>query len=139
MESERTVALIKPDAVAAGNIGGIIAMIENAGFKIVAMKMLHLTKEQAMAFYYVHAGKPFYHSLCNFMSSGRIVAMVLEAPSAIAKWRELMGPTDPKDAPIGTVRAKFGTDKEKNAVHGSDSKETADFEIAFFFSRAELV
>jgi len=139
MEVERTLALIKPDAVKAGNIGAIIAMIENAGFKIVAMKMLRLTKEEAMAFYHVHKDQPFYESLCTFMSSGRIVAMVLEAPSAIARWRELIGPTDPKQAPEGTVRAKFGTDKEKNAVHGSDRQDTARFEIQFFFPSMELI
>ncbi len=139
MKEERTLAIIKPDAVAAGQIGGIVAMIEAAGLRIVAMRMLTLSLAQAKAFYAVHRKRPFYKSLTRFMSSGPIVAMVLEGERAISRWRDLMGPTDSREAPATTVRGRFGTDKERNAVHGSDSPETAATEVAFFFDACSLV
>lgn len=139
MAVQRTLALIKPDAVAAGRIGGILQMIEESGLKIVAMRMTRLTLAQAKEFYAVHRKRPFFKSLTKFMSSGPIVAMVLEGEDAIAKWRDLMGPTDSREASTNTVRGRFGTDKEKNAVHGSDSEETAAQEIPFFFSGQELI
>jgi len=136
---ECTLALIKPDAVEAAHIGGIIGMIEASGLRIAAMKTTRLTLAQAKAFYEVHRKRPFYRSLTRFMSSGPIVAMVLEGEHAIARWRELMGPTDSHEAPETTVRGRFGTDKERNAVHGSDARETAEKEIRFFFPVAELI
>ncbi len=139
MKTERTLALIKPDAVAAGHIGGILALIEGAGLRIVAMRMERLTLAQARAFYAVHRRRPFYRSLTRFMSSGPIVALVLEGDHAISRWRDLMGPTDSREAPAGTVRGRFGTDKERNAVHGSDAAETAAVEIPFFFPTRTLV
>jgi nucleoside-diphosphate kinase len=135
---ERTLAMIKPDAVAKGVIGPVIAMIEEGGLKVVAMKMTRLSRQQAEAFYLVHKERPFYKDLCTFMSSGPIVALVLEGDGAIKRWRELMGATDSRKAAPGTIRHKFGTDNEKNAVHGSDAPETATVEICFHFSDAEL-
>lgn len=139
MKAERTLALIKPDAVEAGNIGGILSLIEGSGLRIVAMRMERLTLAQAKAFYAVHRKRPFYRSLTRFMSSGPIVALVLEGENAISRWRDLMGPTDSREAPRGTVRGQFGTDKERNAVHGSDSPESAAVEIPFFFSTQNLI
>lgn len=130
---ERTLGIIKPDAVQAGKIGKIIQMIEASGFTIREMRMERLTFEKACAFYAVHKDKPFYESLCRFMSSGPIVVMMLERENAIDAWRELMGPTNSRLAPPGTIRGCFGTDIEKNAVHGSDSQETAKTELSFFF------
>ena len=132
-------AIVKPDAVRGGKVGRIVTLIEEAGFKILGLKLVKLTEEQAKRFYEVHKERPFFASLCKFMSSGPVVVMVLEGEDAIAKWREMMGATDPKEADAGTIRAIFGTDKEKNAVHGSDSPENAAKEVAFFFSEYELL
>lgn len=130
---ERTLALIKPDAVEDQFTGAIIACIEDAGFDIIGLKKLELTKEQAEKFYAVHKDRSFFGELVNFMSSGPIVAMVLEKENAIADWREFMGATDPEEAEEGTIRNEFGRNKGENATHGSDSIETAANEIAFFF------
>jgi len=136
---ERTFAIIKPDAVGRGQQGEILARIHKAGFKIVAIRSLRLTREEAGGFYYVHRERPFYGELTDFMSSGKIVAMVLEADGAIAKWRETMGATDPKKAAPGTIRRDLGTSIGNNCVHGSDAPETAAFEIGYFFSGLELI
>ncbi|MCX7973390.1 MAG: nucleoside-diphosphate kinase [Candidatus Aminicenantes bacterium] len=133
---ERTLAIIKPDAVKKRIIGKIIQRIEEEGFKIVEMKLMHLTKQQAEGFYIVHKNKPFYQSLTDFMSSGDIVVMVLERENAIAHWREVMGSTDPALAKPGTIRHTYGFSIERNAVHGSDSPETAEWEINYFFSKS---
>ncbi len=135
---ERTLAIIKPDAVAKGLIGKIIAEWEKAGFKIIALKMVHLTKKQAKKFYWVHRKKDFYESLTNFMSSGPCVALILEGENVIQKNRDLMGATNPADAEPDTIRAKYGTNVERNAVHGSDSPSTAEKEIKFFFNALEI-
>jgi nucleoside-diphosphate kinase len=131
--TERTLAIIKPDAVKKRVIGKIIQRIEDEGFEILAMKMLHLTKEEARQFYYVHKDKPFYESLTDFMSSGRVVVLLLERENAIKHWREVMGTTDPAQAKPGTLRRLFGFSVERNAVHGSDGPETAEYEMQFFF------
>ncbi|MGC8720793.1 MAG: nucleoside-diphosphate kinase [Thermodesulforhabdaceae bacterium] len=136
---ERTLSIIKPDAVSRGLMGKIMSRFEAEGITIVAAKMVKLTKEEAMAFYAVHKDKPFYDSLTDFMSSGPIMVMVLEGQDVIRRNRAIMGATNPQQAEPGTIRAEFGTDVEKNAVHGSDSPETAVKEIAFFFSDYELV
>ena len=136
---ERTLSIIKPDGVARGLIGEVIERIENSGFRIVAMKMLHMTKAQAEGFYAVHKEKPFFGSLTGFMTSGAVVVMVLEAEDAIAGYRKLMGATNYKEAEEGTIRADFATDIEKNIVHGSDSPESAAFEICYFFNSFEIV
>ena len=138
MEIERTLAIIKPDAVARGLSGDIIKCIEGAGLKIRAMRLMRLTRMQAEAFYEVHKARPFFASLCEYMSSGPVVVMVLEAGGAIAQWRELMGATDPAKAARGTIRKEFGLDVEKNATHGSDAPETAAREVAFFFSSLDI-
>ncbi len=135
---ERTLSIIKPDGVAQGLIGEVIQRLENAGLKIVAMKMIHLTKKTAEGFYAVHRGKPFYDSLTDFMSSGPCVVMILEGVGAIAKYRELMGATNPKQAAPGTIRQKFASSIERNIVHGSDAPETAAFEMAYFFNALEI-
>ncbi|MCD6451789.1 MAG: nucleoside-diphosphate kinase [Acidobacteria bacterium] len=139
MAKERTLSIIKPNAVGRKKVGAIIQMIEEAGFEIIAMRMVRLTKKEAEAFYYVHKGKDFYESLTDFMSSGRSVVMVLEREDAIRELRELMGATDPAKAEKGTIRAKFGENIERNAIHGSDSPETAAFEVSFFFPDIELL
>ncbi|MGD9731006.1 MAG: nucleoside-diphosphate kinase [Desulfamplus sp.] len=136
---ERTLSLIKPDGVAKNIIGEIIKRFETAGIKIVAMKKLHLSQKQAEGFYAVHKEKPFFKSLTDFMTSGPIVAMVLEGEDVIAKNRKLMGATNFKNAEEGTIRREYATDIEKNVVHGSDAPETAAFEIAYFFSTMEIV
>lgn len=136
---ERTLGIIKPDAVAKGLIGEIISEYTKAGFKIVACKMLRLSKKQAGGFYTVHKGKPFYESLCEFMSSGPCMVLVLEADDVIAKNRKLMGATDPAKAEPGTLRKRFASSIERNAVHGSDAVETAKFEIGYFFNGLEFV
>ncbi len=136
---ERTLAIIKPDAVASKNAGKIIDMLESNGFSIIGMKKVHLTKEQAKKFYIVHKERPFYDSLTTFMSEGPIIVMVLEKENAIEDYRKLMGATNPEEAETGTIRKLFGTNIERNAVHGSDSKESASFEIPFFFNELELV
>lgn len=136
---ERTFAIIKPDAVAAGHTGEILAMAERAGFRIVALRKIRMSRLEAEAFYAVHRERPFFPSLVNFITEGPCVVAVLEAEGAIARWRELMGPTDPAKAPEGTIRKRFGTNIERNAVHGSDAPETAAVEVPFFFSSAELL
>ena len=138
MAIERTLAIIKPDAFARGLAGDIIKRIEAAGLKLRAMRLMRLARSQAEAFYEVHKARPFYGSLCEYMSSGPVVVMALEADGAIVKWRELMGATDPAKAAAGTIRKDFGMDVEKNATHGSDAPETAAREIAFFFSSLDL-
>lgn len=137
--AEQTLTLVKPDAVAAQHAGDILARYEKSGLKIAALKMTKLTKEQAGAFYAVHRERPFYADLVDFMSSGPIVALVLEGPNAVQKNRELIGDTEPKKASPGTLRADFGTSKGHNAVHGSDSLDAAKTEIAFFFKPEEIV
>ncbi len=139
MAAERTLAIIKPDAVERNLIGEIIAEIEKNGLKVVAMKMIRLTKKEAEGFYYVHREKPFFDSLTNYMSSGPIVVMVLEGEGAIEKWRRIMGATDPAKAEEGTIRKRFGLNVEKNSVHGSDSPESAKYEISYFFNALEIV
>jgi nucleoside-diphosphate kinase len=136
---ERTFAIIKPDAVAANQQGEILSRIHKHGFKIVALKSMRLTKEEAGGFYYVHQARPFFGELTDFMSSGKIIAMVLEADHAIAKWRDAMGATDPKKAAPGTIRCDLGTSIGTNCTHGSDAPETAVFEISYFFSGMELL
>jgi len=136
---QQTLAIIKPDAVSRNLIGKIVERIEAEGIKIVAMKMIKMTKEQAKGFYYVHKEKPFYESLTDFMSSGPCVVMVLEGDDVINRYRKLMGATDPTKAEPGTIRKEFATDVEKNAVHGSDSPESAEFEIKYFFSQLEII
>ncbi len=139
MAIERTLSIIKPDATRRNLTGRINARFEEAGLRIVAQKRLRLTREQAEAFYAVHAERSFYGDLCGYMTSGPVVAQVLEGENAIAKNRELMGATNPANADKGTIRADFGESVEANSVHGSDSPETAAFEIGFFFSGIEIV
>ncbi|MCU1335531.1 MAG: nucleoside diphosphate kinase [Bryobacterales bacterium] len=136
---ERTFAIIKPDAVAANQSGEIIASAQKAGFRIAGMKMKRLSQTEAEAFYAVHRERPFYGSLVKFMTEGPVVVMVLEGPDAIKKWRDTMGATNPANAAEGTIRKRFATSIERNCVHGSDAPETADQEIPFFFSTAELL
>jgi nucleoside-diphosphate kinase len=136
---ERTLAIIKPDAVAARQAGRIIRRIEEAGFHIRATRMRHLSVREAEGFYAVHRERPFFKSLTAFMSQGPVIVMALEAPDAIRKWRTLMGATDPAKADPGTLRKEFGTSIENNATHGSDAPETAAFEIGYFFAGIELV
>jgi len=136
---ERTLALIKPDAVGRGQQGEILARIHKAGFTIVAIKTMRLTKVEASGFYAVHRERPFFGELTEFMSSGKIFAMVLEAEGAIAKWRDTMGATDPQKAAPGTIRRDLGTSIGNNCTHGSDAPETAAFEIGYFFSGMELI
>lgn len=138
MATERTLSIIKPDAVRKNAIGGIFSMIEKAGLQIIATKMTHLTKAQAEAFYAVHAERPFYGSLVEFMTSGPVVVSVLEGDDAIATYRRVMGATNPENADEGTIRKAFATNIEQNAVHGSDAPETAAVETAFFFPTSEL-
>ena len=139
MALENTFAIIKPDAVAAGNAGKIIDRIESNGFNIVAMKKIFLTKDQAAGFYHVHSERPFFGDLLAFMTSGPVVVMILQADNAISRWRDLMGPTDSTKAEAGTIRGDFGTNIEKNASHGSDAPETAAFETSYFFNAFERV
>jgi nucleoside-diphosphate kinase len=133
MAVERTLSIIKPDAVAKNVIGEIFSRFEKNGLKIIAAKMMHLSRMQAEGFYAVHKGRPFFNDLVNFMASGPVVIQVLEGESAIARNRELMGATDPKKADKGTIRADFAQSIDANAVHGSDAPDTAAFEIAYFF------
>ena len=139
MSLEHTFAIIKPDAVSRNLQGEILSRIHKAGFKLVAIKSMRLTKEEASGFYAVHRERPFFGELTDFMSSGKIFAMVLEADGAISKWRETMGATDPKKAASGTIRHDLGTSIQMNCTHGSDAPETAAFEISYFFSRLELI
>ncbi len=138
MAGTMTFAMLKPDAVVAGNAGAILAHVEKSGFAIKAMRMLRLTLVEAEAFYAVHRERGFYGELVEFMSSGPVVAMALEAPDAVAAWRTAIGATDPAEAAEGTIRKLFAESKGKNAVHGSDSDENAAREIAFFFPEREL-
>jgi nucleoside-diphosphate kinase len=135
---ERTLAIVKPDAVERKAVGDIIHSIESKGFRIIGTKMLHINKHQAEGFYAVHAGKPFYESLTTFMSRGPIVVMALEKENAIKDWRDLMGATNPANAAEGTVRKKWASSIEANAVHGSDADDTARFELSYFFAGYEL-
>ena len=135
---ERTLAIIKPDAVSRQLSGEIIKRYEHEGFKIMAMKRIRMTKAQAEGFYYIHKQRPFFDGLAGFMAGGPVVVLVLEGEDAIKRHRELMGATNPKDAARGTLRKEFGTDIEHNVVHGSDSAESAQFEIGYFFSGLEL-
>ncbi len=137
MAGNRTFTMIKPDAISAGNTGAIIKMIQEAGFRVVAMKKTHLTKELAGQFYAVHKERSFYNDLCNYMSSGPIVPMILEKANAIDDFRKLIGATDPQKAEVGTIRALFAKSIDANAIHGSDSDENAEIEGNFFFSQFE--
>lgn len=136
---ERTLAIIKPDGVARGIAGEVVRRLEKNNLKIIAMKMIHLTRAQAEGFYAVHTGRPFFKSLTDFMSSGPAIAMVLEGENVIARYRELMGATNYKEAAEGTIRKDFASDIEKNVVHGSDAPATAAFEIGYFFNNLEIV
>ncbi len=138
MSVERTISIIKPDAVAKNVIGEIYTRFEKAGLKIVAAKMLHLSRERAEGFYAVHRERPFFGELVDFMTSGPVMVQVLEGENAISKNRDVMGETNPKDAAPGTIRADFASSIDENAVHGSDGPDTAKNEIAFFFTEAEL-
>ena len=134
MATNRTFTMVKPDAVADGYSGAILKMIEEAGFRIVALKMVKLSKERAGQFYAVHSERPFYESLCNYMSSGHIIAAILEKENAVADFRELIGATNPANAAEGTIRKLYARSMESNAVHGSDSDENAEIEGNFYFS-----
>jgi nucleoside-diphosphate kinase len=136
---ERTLAIVKPDAVERGHSGEILKRIEAQGLNISALKKIHLTRAQAERFYDVHKERPFYQSLCEYMTSGPVVIAVLSGEQAITRWRTLMGATDPAKAAPGTIRKDLGVDVQSNAVHGSDAPETAAREIAFFFSTTELL
>lgn len=138
MDNERTLSIIKPDAVANNFIGDIYSCFESVGIKIIAAKMMHLSQEQAMEFYAVHKERPFFEELVNFMSSGPVMVQVLEGADVIARNREIMGATNPAEAAPGTIRHDFASSIDQNAVHGSDSPETAETEIAFFFDESEI-
>ena len=135
---ERTLSIIKPDGVSKDLIGAVISRLEEEGLKILAMKMIRMTKDEAKGFYKVHEGKPFYESVTDFMSSGPCVVMILEAEDGIRRYRKLMGATNYKEAEEGTIRRDFATDIEKNVVHGSDSRENAEYEINYFFNALEV-
>jgi nucleoside-diphosphate kinase len=139
MALERTFSIIKPDATRRNLTGAIVAMLEAAGLRVVAQKRIQLTRDQAEGFYAVHKERPFYGDLCNFMTSGPVVVQVLEGEDAVAKYREVMGATNPDDAAEGTIRKAYAVDIEANSVHGSDAPETAAEEIKFFFSDEEIV
>lgn len=138
MAVERTLSIIKPDAVEKNAAGAILKAIQDSGLRVIALKMIRLTEQQASGFYAVHKARPFFADLVKFMTSGPVVVSVLEGEGAIARWRELMGPTDSKKAPKGTIRGDFGTDVERNASHGSDAPETARVEISYFFNASEI-
>jgi nucleoside-diphosphate kinase len=135
---ERTLSIVKPDAVANNAIGGVLAVIEKGGLKVIASKMIHMTRTQAEQFYAVHKERPFFADLTRFMSEGPVVVSVLEGANAIERYRELLGATNPEKAGRGTIRQLYGTNVERNAAHGSDAPETAAVEIAFFFNALEL-
>ena len=135
----KTFTILKPDTLKARNAGDVISRLEEEGFRIRAMKMLHLTEAQAQGFYYVHKERPFFPSLVKFMTEGPVILMVLEADNAIDKLRKVMGATDPAKADAGTIRKQFGTNIERNAIHGSDGPETAAFEIGYFFNQLEII
>ena len=136
---QKTFTILKPDTLKAGNMGAIVAVLEKQGFRVRAMKMLHLTTSQAEGFYYVHKERPFFSQLVKFMTEGPVVTMVLESENAIEKLRKVMGATDPAKADAGTIRKQFGTNIERNAIHGSDGPETAAFEMSYFFNALEIV
>ncbi len=136
---QQTLAILKPDTVAAGNSGKVLAHLEAEGFRVVAIRKLHLSEAQAQAFYEVHRDKPFYSSLVAFMTEGPVVPVALERDDAVTYLREVMGATNPEEAAPGTVRALYGSSIERNAIHGSDSPENAAIELAFFFSRADRI
>ena len=138
MSSERTFGIVKPDAVEKNAVGGVIDTIEKAGLKIVGLRLVKMSDAQARAFYAVHKERPFFSDLVKFMTSGPAVVMAIEGENAIARYREVMGPTDSKKAPAGTIRNKYGTNIERNAVHGSDGPDTAKAELAFFFAGLDL-
>jgi nucleoside-diphosphate kinase len=138
MSIERTFGIVKPDAVAKNAVGGVIDLVEKAGLRLVALRLVRLGEPQAKAFYAVHKDRPFYADLVRFMTSGPCVVMAIEGESAVARYREVMGPTDSKKAPAGTIRNRYGTDIERNAVHGSDGPDTAKAELAFFFTGQDL-
>jgi nucleoside-diphosphate kinase len=138
MAIERTFSIVKPDAVANNAVGGVLGLIEKGGLKIIASKMIHMSRQQAEGFYAVHKARPFFGDLTKFMSEGPCVVSVLEGDNAIAKYREVLGATNPAEAFAGTVRKLYGTDIERNAAHGSDAPDTAAFEIGYFFSALEL-
>ena len=139
MSVERTFSMIKPDAVAAGQAGEILAMIQQAGFRIVNLRMIRITEPQAQGFYAVHREKPFFNGLVKFMTEGPVIIMALEREDAIKKLREVMGATNPANAAEGTVRKRFASNIERNCIHGSDAPETAETELRFFFSSADLL
>ena len=139
MAIERTLSIVKPDAVSKNHIGDIFARFEKAGLKIVATKMIHMSRREAEQFYAVHSARPFFGELCDYMTSGPVVVSVLEGKNAVVAYRELMGATDPAKANKGTIRSEFGVSIGENTVHGSDSLENANIEIAYFFSGTELV
>ncbi len=136
--AERTLAIIKPDAIGKGVMGRIIGRIEQAGFRVVAAKLIHMSFDEAAGFYAVHRERPFFRSLCEFMTQGPCLPMVLEGDGVIQRWREIMGATDPRKAAPGTIRAELAASIEANAVHGSDSPESAAYEIPYFFSSFEI-
>jgi nucleoside-diphosphate kinase len=139
MSTDRTFGIVKPDAVAKNAVGGVVDLIEKAGLKVVGLRLVRLSEPQAQAFYGVHRERPFFADLVRFMTSGPCVVMAIEGENAVSRYREVMGPTDSKKAPAGTIRNRYGTDIEKNAVHGSDAPETAKAELAFFFPGLDLV
>lgn len=139
MSVQRTFSAIKPDAVAAGQAGEILALIQKAGFKILGLRMMRWTQAQARGFYAVHKERPFYESLVKFMTEGPVIVMALEREDAIAKLREVMGATNPANAAEGTIRKRFAASIERNCIHGSDAPETAEQELRFFFSNADLI
>ena len=139
MSVERTFSIIKPDAIAAGNAGQILAAIQDAGFKVLGLRMTCLSEPQARAFYAVHKERPFYNGLVKFMTEGPIIVMALEREDAVKKLRDVMGATNPANAAEGTIRKRFATDIERNAIHGSDAPETAEQELRFFFTTADLL
>jgi nucleoside-diphosphate kinase len=138
MGAERTLAIIKPDAVEKNAIGAILKAIQERGLAVIGLKMIQLTEQQARGFYAVHKARPFFADLVKFMTSGPVVVVALEGEGAVARWRELMGPTDSTKAPKGTIRGDWGTNVERNAAHGSDAPETARIELAYFFNAAEI-
>ena len=138
MSIERTFGIVKPDAVEKNAVGGVVDMIEKAGLKIVGLRLVKIADAQARAFYAVHKERPFFPDLVKFMTSGPAVVMAIEGENAIARYREVMGPTDSTKAPAGTIRNKYGTNIERNAVHGSDGPDTAKVELAFFFAGLDL-
>ena len=136
---ERTLTILKPDTVGTGNAGAVITMLEREGFRIRASKMVRLSQEEAQGFYDVHRERPFFQSLVTFMTEGPVIVMMLEADNAIERLRKVMGATDPAKADEGTIRKRFGTNIERNAIHGSDAPETAAFEISYFFNQLEIL